>query len=311
MKKFVLALLTLCLTVVLAACGGTEETSNSNESAEKETRTVEHAMGTAEVPVEPKRVVVLTNEGTEALIALGVKQVGAVKSWNGDPWYPHIESEMTDVTEVGTESEVNLEAIAKLEPDLIIGTKLRQENIYDKLNAIAPTVMSETLKGDWQENFALYANALNLEDKGNDVLADYAQHVEDTKNELGDAVNKELSVVRFLPGESRIYFNDSFSGVILGDVGVKRPASQDRPEFAEAITMERIPEMDGDHIVYFTYGGGDGSKTAEEWQSNQLWKDLDAVKAGEVTEVSDDTWNTSGGVLSANEVLDELVTILK
>lgn len=311
MKKFVLALLTLCLTVVLAACGGSDETSNSNESAEQETRTVEHAMGTAEVPVEPKRVVVLTNEGTEALIALGVKQVGAVKSWNGDPWYPHIESEMTDVTEVGTESEVNLEAIAKLEPDLIIGTKLRQENIYDKLNAIAPTVMSETLKGDWQENFALYANALNLEDKGKDVLADYEQHVEDTKAELGDAVNKELSVVRFLPGASRIYFTDSFSGVILGDVGIKRPASQDRTEFAEEITMERIPEMDGDHIVYFTYGGADGSKTAEEWQSNQLWKNLDAVKAGEVTEVSDDTWNTSGGVLSANEVLDELVTILK
>lgn len=311
MKKFVLALLTLCLTIVLAACGGSEETSDSNESTETETRTVEHAMGTAEVPVEPKRVVVLTNEGTEALLALGVKQVGAVKSWNGDPWYPHIESEMTDVTEVGTESEVNLEAIAKLEPDLIIGTKLRQENIYDKLNAIAPTVMSETLKGDWQENFALYANALNLEDKGNDVLADYEQHVEDTKAELGDAVNKELSVVRFLPGASRIYFTDSFSGVILGDVGIKRPASQDRTEFAEEITMERIPEMDGDHIVYFTYGGADGSKTAEEWQSNQLWKDLDAVKAGEVTEVSDDTWNTSGGVLSANEVLDELVTILK
>ncbi|WP_214716023.1 ABC transporter substrate-binding protein [Exiguobacterium sp. s151] len=311
MKKFVLALLTLCLTIVLAACGGSEETSDSNESTEAETRTVEHAMGTAEVPVEPKRVVVLTNEGTEALIALGVKQVGAVKSWNGDPWYPHIESEMTDVTEVGTESEVNLEAIAKLEPDLIIGTKLRQENIYDKLNAIAPTVMSETLKGDWQENFALYANALNLEDKGNDVLADYEQHVEDTKAELGDAVNKELSVVRFLPGASRIYFTDSFSGVILGDVGIKRPASQDRTEFAEEITMERIPEMDGDHIVYFTYGGADGSKTAEEWQSNQLWKDLDAVKAGEVTEVSDDTWNTSGGVLSANEVLDELVDILK
>lgn len=311
MKKFVLALLTLCLTIVLAACGGSEETSDSNESTETETRTVKHAMGTAEVPGEPKRVVVLTNEGTEALIALGVKQVGAVKSWNGDPWYPHIESEMTDVTEVGTESEVNLEAIAKLEPDLIIGTKLRQENIYDKLNAIAPTVMSETLKGDWQENFALYANALNLEDKGNDVLADYEQHLEDTKAELGDAVNKELSVVRFLPGASRIYFTDSFSGVILGDVGIKRPASQDRTEFAEEITMERIPEMDGDHIVYFTYGGADGSKTAEEWQSNQLWNDLDAVKAGEVTEVSDDTWNTSGGVLSANEVLDELVTILK
>ena len=37
-----------------------------------------------------KRVVILTNEGTEALLALGVKPVGAVQSWLGDPWYDHI-----------------------------------------------------------------------------------------------------------------------------------------------------------------------------------------------------------------------------
>jgi len=78
---------------------------------------------------------------------------------------------MTDVAEVGTESEVNLEAIAKLKPDLIIGTKLRQENIYDKLAAIAPTVMSETLKGDWQENFALYADALGKKTEGEQAMA--------------------------------------------------------------------------------------------------------------------------------------------
>lgn len=43
--------------------------------------TVEHAMGKTEVPANPKRVVILTNEGTEALLELGVKPVGAVKSW--------------------------------------------------------------------------------------------------------------------------------------------------------------------------------------------------------------------------------------
>ena len=30
--------------------------------------TVEHAMGKTEVPANPKRVVILTNEGTEALL---------------------------------------------------------------------------------------------------------------------------------------------------------------------------------------------------------------------------------------------------
>ena len=51
---------------------------------EKEMIPVEHAMGKTEVPANPKRVVILTNEGTEALLELGVKPVGAVKSWTGD-----------------------------------------------------------------------------------------------------------------------------------------------------------------------------------------------------------------------------------
>ncbi|MED3855592.1 iron siderophore-binding protein, partial [Priestia megaterium] len=41
------------------------------------------AMGKTEIPKTPKRVVVLTNEGTEALLAMGIKPVGAVQSWLG------------------------------------------------------------------------------------------------------------------------------------------------------------------------------------------------------------------------------------
>ena len=94
---------------------------------EKEMIPVEHAMGKTEVPANPKRVVILTNEGTEALLELGVKPVGAVKSWTGDPWYPHIKDKMKDVKVVGDEGQVNVETIASLKPDLIIGNKMRHE----------------------------------------------------------------------------------------------------------------------------------------------------------------------------------------
>jgi iron complex transport system substrate-binding protein len=43
---------------------------------------------------------------------------------------------------VGGISELNLEAIAALKPDLILGSKLRANDLYDKLSAIAPTVFS-------------------------------------------------------------------------------------------------------------------------------------------------------------------------
>lgn len=108
---------------------------------------VQHAMGKTEIPGKPERVIVLTNEGIEALLAVGVKPVGAVKAFTGDPWYDHLKDQLKGVEVVGTEQEVNVEKIAALKPDLIIGNKIRQEAIYDKLNKIAPTVFAETLRG--------------------------------------------------------------------------------------------------------------------------------------------------------------------
>jgi iron complex transport system substrate-binding protein len=299
--------------LVLAGCSGSKEEANSKPNKEKKEEptsyTIEHAMGTAEIKGTPERVVILTNEGTEALLALGVKPVGAVQSWLGNPWYDHIKDEMDGVKELGTESEPNLEAIAALKPDLIIGNKLRHEKIYEQLEAIAPTVFSETLKGNWKENFMLYAKAVNKEEKGKEVIAEYDQRVEDLKAKLGDKLNMRVSIVRFMAGDVRIYHKDSFSGVILDQLGFARPESQNVNDFAEkGVTKERIPAMDGDILFYFTYETGDGeaSKLEEEWINDPLFKNLNVAKQGKVYKVSDAIWNTAGGVLAAHHMLDDI-----
>jgi len=320
--KTILTLFSVMTIFLLAACGGTEEkSSKETKTTEEKSYTVEHAMGSTTIKGTPKKVVILTNEGTEALLALGVKPVGAVQSWLGDPWYDHIKKEMDGVEVVGVESEVNVEKIASLKPDLIIGNKLRHEKVYDQLSAIAPTVFSETLRGDWQDNFKLYAKALNLEEKGNQVLSDFDQHVADLKGKLGDKVNQQVSVVRFMAGKSRIYYTDSFSGVIFDKLGFKRAAQQEAlftPDnklglLAVEVGKEVIPKMDGDLLFYFTYapqGDQAALDTAKEWTNDPLWKNLNAVKSGHVYEVSDATWNTAGGVMAANIMLDDLEKIL-
>jgi iron complex transport system substrate-binding protein len=307
-----LSLLLIASLLFLAACGNKEqeEKEGSGSSDKKEeTYTVEHAMGTTEIEGTPKKVVILTNEGTEALLSMGVTPVGAVQSWTGDPWYDHIADDMKDVEVVGTESELNMEAIAKLQPDLIIGNKMRQEEQYNQLKDIAPTVMAETLRGNWKENFELYAKAVNKEDKGQEVLAQYDQRIEDLKGKLGDKLNQEVSMVRFLAGDVRIYHKDSFSGVILDQLGFARPEGQDVEDFAEkGVTKERIPAMDGDVLFYFTYETGDGeaNKLAEEWLNDPLFQNLEVAKQDKVYEVSDAIWNTAGGVVAANAMLDDI-----
>lgn len=316
-KLLSVAVLFFSLILLLSACG--EDTSeksektNKSENEQVESYSVTHSMGETQIEGEPKRIVILTNEGTEALLALGVKPVGAVKSWVGDPWYDHIKEQMENVEMVGTESEPNIEAIAALQPDLIIGNKMRQEKVYEQLSAIAPTVFSETLRGDWQENFKFYAKALNLEEKGQEVMSQYESRIQNLKEQLGEKLNMEVSMVRFMAGDVRIYHKDSFSGVILNQLGFARPESQDVDDFAEkGVTKERIPAMEGDILFYFTYETGDDKATSleTEWLNDPLFKKLSVVQKGNIYKVDDTIWNTAGGVLAANLMLDDIEKIL-
>jgi iron complex transport system substrate-binding protein len=231
-----------------------------------------------------------------------------VRSWLGDPWYEHIADEMADVTVVGEESAVNLELIAALQPDLIVGNKTRQEKIYDQLSAIAPTVMSERLRGDWKINMALYTDAAGKGDEGEAALAAFDERVSKITEAAGPLLEEEISLVRFMSGMTRIYYLDTFAGLILDEIGFARPAVQDKPEFADDVGKERIPDFAGDRLFYFTYETGDGAgdQQAADWTSDPLWQNLEVVKAGKAYPVSDAIWNTAGGYLAANLLLDDI-----
>lgn len=314
-------ILLAAILLVLPGCGssngsqgaGQASGSPSASSAPKadEVRMIKHAMGETPVTGTPKKVVVLTNEGLEAMLALGVKPVGSVRSFTGNPWYDHLKAEMDGVTDVGSELQPNVEQIASLKPDLIIGNKIRHEKIYEQLKAIAPTVFSETLRGEWKGNFSLYADTLNKKAEGQKVIADFDSRINDFKTKAGDKLKQKVSVVRFMATETRVYLDDTFSGVIFKQIGIARQPINTKETFVEKITKERIPEVDADMLFYFTYEVGDGkaSKLEEEWTKEPLWQNLNVVKNKKAIKVNDVIWNTAGGVKAANLMLDELYKV--
>lgn len=317
-RKFgLLGIVSLLLALLVAGCGsqpasGKKDAASGENAAAGagEIRKVKHAMGEADLKGSPGRVVVLTNEGIEALLALGVKPVGAVKAFTGNPWYEHLKAELEGVTVVGDELQPNVEAIAALKPDLIIGNKLRHEKIYEQLKSIAPTVFSETLRGEWKTNFALYAETVNKKAEGDKVVAAFDQRIEDFKKKAGDKLKQKVSVVRFMAGKTRIYNTDTFTGVIFKQIGIARPDTvlNAKNTFADEITKERLSDVDSDMLFYFTYETGDGkaNKTEEEWTKDPLWQSLNVVKNNKAFKVNDVIWNTAGGVKAANLLLDEL-----
>ncbi|MDX3656537.1 iron-siderophore ABC transporter substrate-binding protein [Streptomyces sp. ID05-26A] len=274
-------------------------------------RTIKHAMGETKLEKKPERVVVLDTGELDNVVALGLKPVGIAYT-DGSPTMPSYIGDKGGTPEnVGTTNNLNLEAITKLEPDLILGSQLRAEALYPKLAAIAPTVFSVRPGYVWKENFLLNAAALDRQADAAKMLEDYTNKATET----GNAIEKKLGVrpavtaLRFMPGRIRLYAKKSFIGTILIDAKIGQPSPSQVDDLAAEVSAEQIGKADGDFVLYSTYG--DPAKTAQaSVLGGPLWTGLNAVKAGKAKPVLDETYFLGLGVLAANVVLDDMKTQL-
>jgi iron complex transport system substrate-binding protein len=274
-------------------------------------RTIKHAMGETKLEKKPERVIVLDTGELDNVVALGIKPVGIAYT-DGSPTMPSYIGDKGGTPEnVGTTNNLNLEAITKLNPDLILGSQLRAEALYPKLSAIAPTVFSVRPGYVWKENFLLNAAALDRQADAAKMLEDYTKKATET----GDAIEKKLGVrptvtaLRFMPGRIRLYAKKSFIGTILIDAKIGQPTSSQVDDLAAEVSAEQISKADGDFILYSTYG--DPAKTAQaSVLGGPLWTGLNAGKAGKAKPVLDETYFLGLGVLAANVVLDDMKTQL-
>ena len=270
-------------------------------------RTVTHARGATTIPAAPARVAVLDSGELDSVLALGITPVAIAVPNRTVPSY--LADKVQGVPIVGDVGTINLEAVAAAKPDLILGSKLRVDQLYDKLAAIAPTVLSIRPGFPWKEDFLLVGAALGKETAAVDVLNAYQRRVEEVKASI-TGTPPTISLVRFQPGRIRLYGNLSMLGVVLADVGLRRPPAQDFPELAIEVSEERIDTADGDWIFYSSYGPP--ANTAQDAVVNGgLWAQLGAVKAGHVRQVDDEVWFLGLGPTGVMKVLDDLPRLLK
>ncbi|MFR9723737.1 ABC transporter substrate-binding protein [Streptomyces sp. MS19] len=311
----VLAAMALTTTLALTACGSDSDSdsdSGSDSSGGAGAVTVDTAMGEVEVPADPQRVVVLDTGELDTTLALGITPVGAAETDTGTMGLSYLpQDQLADIQNIGVVGQPNLEAVNELDPDVIIGSKIRVEQFYDELSAIAPTVLTETVGAPWKENFALHAQALGRADEAQAVVDAYDEHVAQVTEALGGAeatAETEVSMLRFIEGaNTRLYGRENFIGSILADVGLGRPAITDEaPDgFAVEISPEQVDQADADVIYYTSYGSADASGE-EAAVGGPLWDDLTAVRNDRAFPVDDDLWFLGIGYEAADQILTEL-----
>jgi iron complex transport system substrate-binding protein len=299
-----------CLIILIFIASGVSAAQEAEECAEG-LRLFEYenlATDPVCIPEDPQRVVVLDTGELDNALALGASIIGAPIG-DAVQYQAYVSDQLEGIADTGTISEPNFEAILDLEPDLILGSFQRYEAIYDQLSAIAPTVLTQSLRVPWQQNFLLHAAALNKTEEAEQLLADYDAHVAEVQTALGNALDTTtISIIRFRPGQVRLYLKSSFIGYILQDVGLQRPPAQDEDVFSAEISIEQMQDADADYIFITGYDIEDSERAT--FLESPLWQTLSAVENGRAIDVNDDTWIAGLGIQAANLVLDDLQALL-
>jgi iron complex transport system substrate-binding protein len=272
-------------------------------------RTVRHAMGETRVERAPVRVVTLDTGELDTAVELGMKPVGTVDyGADGLPAY-FDPREIEGVEVVGTIQQPNLEAIARLRPDIILSSKLRHEALYGQLSQIAPTIFAERVGVTWKQNFDLFAQALGREKEAERTRSRYAQQLAELNRAL-PLPRPSLSVVRVMPANVRLYQRANFLGVLLTDLGFPRPESQNVDDFAAEVGLEQLEQADADVIVVAVFDALKNTN-ADAVLSSPVWKQLSGVQGGKVHRVDDQTWVGGIGYHAAFAVIDQIERLFR
>jgi iron complex transport system substrate-binding protein len=322
-------LLALAL-VAVAACGGDDDDAASSETTEAPAAaegfpvTVDHAFGKTTIDAAPELVVSVGLTEQDVLLALGVTPV-AVTDWYGDQphaTWPWAQDELGDATpEVLTTTDgFQLERIAALEPDLIIGTNAGiTEESYEQLSAIAPTIAhaagAEGYFSAWDEQTLTIGRALGMDDEAEELVAGIEEQFE-----AAAAANPEFDGVpiiflqnAFYDGEA-IAYQEGLSTQFLTDLGFVIPSELDafvgEAEGSQAfIPLEQLSVLDtGDVLLWAT----ENEEDVAALEAEPLYRNLAAVQDG--SQVFTDGLTAGAiyftSVLSLPYVLDTLVPAL-
>ncbi len=285
LRKVGIAGLFSFLFLGLAACGSSSTDTAADDTSTESTEVVADfpvTVGELTLDVRPERIVSLSPTATEMLFAVGAgEQVIAVDNYSNFP------AEAAELEQVDS-FEPNVEAIAGLEPDLVIAT-YDPGNLVEQLNALDIPVFFAAAVADLDGAYeqleqigALTGNLVAAQDLAAQMRADIDAIVASV-----DPAAAELSYFYELDPSLYSVTSNTFIGGVMSLFGLTNIADgvqegNDYPQLSAEVIVEKDPDiiMLADTLCC--------EQTAATVAARDGWADLAAVKNGNVVELSDD-----------------------
>ncbi|MBO0903731.1 siderophore ABC transporter substrate-binding protein [Jiella sonneratiae] len=298
-------LLSLLLAFAFAAAPLAAGAASAQASGD--TVTVETAAGQETVPHDPKTVVVYDLASLDTLDALGVDVAAAPAA----P-YPDYMAKYAgdDVKKVGSLFEADLEAVAALQPDLVV-TGGRSASQTKALSKVAPTIDMSVDQSDFLDSALARARALGaIFDKKAEVEARIAALRSSIAELKSHTAGKGKGLIVLTTGNRMSAFGPgSRFGIIHGAFGVA-PADDDLDvsNHGEAISFEYIARTNPDWLFVVDRDAAIGRGAAASMLKNELVENTNAWKRGQVVYLDPATWYlSSAGLTALQRNVDQLL----
>ena len=230
----------------------------------QETRSVTAANGTFDIPVAPQRIVALNDQ----IVALPLYELGAALVGSagrvdaeGNTYLRGgmdtlgIDYSNTDIAYVGQFNALDLEAIAALQPDLIIGGTYTDPAVIDQLQSVAPTLVVDNGALGLIETIRTLADASGQTGNFEARYQRYLDNIERTKSYIGDTSAISATTTFMFPAGEELWVYRANLGAIsqvLADLGFAQPAGVAALEAPQAPwSAELIQQLDADFIFGF------------------------------------------------------------
>jgi iron complex transport system substrate-binding protein len=270
-------------------------------------RTLDSAYGPLKLSGTPQRVVALGDSALDAALSLGVQPVGTLASRGGDDVPDYLKAKAGQIALVGSVREPNLEAILRLQPDLVLASGDLSRELYAKLSLMAPTVVpTGNALQNWRETYMTYAQALGMEEQGQQRIAEIDKRSAELRQRLPQG--QQISVVRWNPQGPVIMSSHLFVGQLLSNLGLRAnelAAAQAQKPHSDVLSLENLSRINADWIFLATLNP-DGRKALDDASKQPAFTRLKAVAEDHVVTVDGQIWSSSSGYLAAQQVLDDV-----
>lgn len=302
-------------------CGG--EAGQSEASGE--TRTIEHALGTTEVPARPQIYMILDNTVSIGYAAsVGMLPAFAIEQDLGRA-QPFPEDLYPDAEEVepisGDFGSASLETVARANPDLIVAAAGYVDDVYDELTRIAPTVSLEYGFQDPWSDMRLFAEALGVPRRVDEAKCRVDDEIARAKERVSGEGRTMSFGAAWEDGSIMIYEPIYYLPILAA----KELGFEPVPDFADFadiggspgegrvnLSAERVTELSGDYVILLqATNSADESAALDEILDGPLFQRLPAVENDRVLVMSRLTALGAAGVDGWLDQLDELVAFLE